>query len=83
MAEQMPTAPATVQLSQLPPQGRSQQTPPEQASPLSQSLLSRQGWPFAACPHLPAMHLVGAWHIGEPPSPTQAPLQLAPSAAQV
>jgi hypothetical protein len=83
MAVQVPTEPATVQLSQLPPQARSQQTPPAQESPLWQSLLSRQVCPFAACPHLPDMHLVGAWHIVDGPSPTQAPLQLAPSAAQV
>jgi hypothetical protein len=83
MAVQVPTAPATVQLWQLPPQGRSQQTPPEQASPLWQSLLSRHDCPFAACPHLPPRHRLGAWHIGEAPSPTQALLQFAPSAAQV
>ena len=77
MAVQVPTEPATVQLSQVPPQGRSQQTPPAQLSPAWQSLLSRQDWPLAACPHLPPMHLVGAWHMGEGPSPVQAPLQLA------
>jgi hypothetical protein len=83
MAVQVPTEPGLTQLSQLPPQGRSQQTPPAQASPPWQSLLSWQGWPLAACPHLPAMHFVGAWHMGDVPSPTQAPLQLAPSAEQV
>src|SRR6185436_7116992 len=82
-ALQVPTAPATVQLSQVPPQGRSQQTPPAQLRPAWQSLLSRQAWPLLAWPHLPAMHLVGAWHMGEGPSPTQALLQLAPSALQV
>jgi hypothetical protein len=62
MALQVPTAPATVQLSQVLPQGRLQQTPDEQLNPAWQSLLSRQDWPWLACPHLPPMHLLGAWH---------------------
>src|SRR5213075_1876486 len=44
-ALQVPTEPGTVQLSQLPPQGRSQHTPPAQLRPDWQSLLSRQDWP--------------------------------------
>jgi hypothetical protein len=36
-----------------------------------------------ACPHLPPMHLLGAWHWADDPSPAQAPLQLAPSVLQV
>jgi hypothetical protein len=83
MAVQVPTDPATVQLSQLPPQARSQQTPPAQLNPDWQSLLSRQDWPLLAWPHLPLWQRLGAWHMGEGPSPVQAPLQLAPSAAQV
>jgi hypothetical protein len=83
MAVQVPTEPPTVQLSHVPPQGRSQQTPDEQLSPAWQSLLSRQDCPRLAWPHLPPMHLLGAWHWGTAPSPAQAPWQLAPSGLQV
>jgi hypothetical protein len=37
VGEQVPTIPGSMQLSQVPPQGRSQQTPIEQLSPLWQS----------------------------------------------
>jgi hypothetical protein len=42
IAVQVPTNPATMQLSQVPPQARSQQTPPAQVRPAWQSLLSWQ-----------------------------------------
>jgi hypothetical protein len=83
MAVQVPTEPGTVQLSHVLPQARSQQTPPAQARPFWQSPLSWQDCPRAAWPHFPPRHLLGGWHMGDGPSPTQAPLQLARSAAQV